>query len=303
MSWTAPPELAPEFRRLLAARRILGTPKLAEAQADPAAARVAAAKFIYAPQPAKRHDEIELSGTAGRIGYKYFMPSAAHRQPGTIFYLHGGGLVFHDLALFAQILSDFATISGRCVVGFDYPKAPETPPREIIAETGQALLHLAADLTGPLILVGDSVGGLLSFYFATTLLAGRCARLVLIYPVLSLADDRDFPSYERFGRNLTLDIDFMRWFRSLARAGLPDDFDPFCCDEQILAGLPETFIASAGCDMLSDEAVEFALRLRRAGVVTRHITFSELPHDFCLYRSKSERARAATQAIAQQCLG
>jgi acetyl esterase len=217
-----------------------------------------------------------------------------------IVYLHGGGMVYYSTAVFEPFLTLLATSLGTVVEAFDYLKAPEHSVEE-------SLLDLAGRLEGrfgegrreePLVLVGDSVGGLLALYVALRVLCGAFARLVLIYPVLDLHGER--ASYGTFGRGYFLDASAMRWFRSFWPAFCgATAFDPFALTDADLAGLPRCTLVTAGCDVLRDEGFAWARHLDEHEVALSHLHFPDLPHDFCLYTGRVASARRAVEKIAE----
>ncbi|MBP2314306.1 alpha/beta hydrolase fold domain-containing protein [Azospirillum soli] len=292
-----PEQLSADFKAVLAVRRLFGKPDVAAAQADPAAARARTARFIasFATPGALPRDPADGDGSVGPVRFRRFPTNGAHRVPGQVIYVHGGGLVFHDLDCFAPVLAGWAA-AGRSIVGLDYPKAPETKPASIVAAVTGAIAALAETGDEPLVLAGDSIGGLLVLHAALTALAERRPRLVLIHPVLNLDDSRSFPSYEQFGEGYLLDRDFMAWFRALARQGMPPGFDPLALTPGQAALLGEIRLVSAACDMLADEARLFAGQLRTLGVLVDHTVLGGMPHDFILF---TQRLLSAQKMVEQ----
>jgi acetyl esterase/lipase len=218
---------------------------------------------------------------------RIFSPQQICGEP--ILYLHGGGLVHYDLDAFTPFLSHLSARLGAQVLAVGYEKCPEVPAADII----EALMAKVSDLShrhGIQRIMGDSIGGLLALYAALRVLPGRLRRAMLLYPVLSL--NQTFASYERHGEGHLLDERDMRWFRSLVSPYfLARDFDPLALEPADLADLDVT-VASAGCDVLADEA-----RLFAEGRPVRLLSFPDLPHDFCLYHGMVPSAGAALSKI------
>lgn len=211
-------------------------------------------------------------------------------RKGTIVYLHGGGMVYYDLDVFASFMMRLAAGTGREVLAFGYDKLPETPaPDAVDGLMARIARHLPEE--EGLAVAGDSIGGLLALYAAARVLLGRFAHAVLVYPVLSLA--RTYPSYEVYGEGHLLDASAMRWFRSLlAPTFAARGFDPM----RLVPGEPagtRLSVVSAGCDVLADEAAAFTAA--RPGIVRIHCP--DMPHDFCLNAGKLASARAAVERI------
>jgi acetyl esterase/lipase len=294
-------ELAADLRPLLEARRLFRRPDaLAAALSDPPSARMAICRMLQSSpsEPAAAASQ-RPAQVLDAVALREIAPS--HGKRADIVYLHGGGLVFHDVDLFRPVLEQIGRTSERGVVAFDYPKAPEHQPHDTIEAITQALRGLVVAADRPFILAGDSIGALLALYFASTTPAACLERLVLIYPVLNLHDERRFESYERYGSGYALDADFMRWFRMLARRGLPKAFDPLQPTSAELDQLPPISIAGAECDMLVDEAAAYARVLERCGHSVSHRVHLGMPHDFLLYGRRSVWAARAVDDLIGAC--
>ena len=215
-----------------------------------------------------------------------------------ILYIHGGGMVYYSTAVFRPFLRTLAGALQSPVEAFDYLKAPEhTVEQSVERLSADIAARCDASAGQRLVIAGDSVGGLLALYIGLRVLPGVFSRVVLIYPVLDLATERE--SYREFGEGYFLDRDAMRRFRSLltpcfsARA-----FDPFGLSDRDLATLGDCSLVTAGCDILRDEGMAWAEYLADRGVRPCHRQFPDLPHDFCLYAGKLESARRAVAEIA-----
>ncbi|MBS0444631.1 MAG: alpha/beta hydrolase fold domain-containing protein [Proteobacteria bacterium] len=292
--------LAADLRPLFEARRLFRRPdSLAAAIADPVSARAAARSLLQSVVPFEARAGGAMPAPPQAVELREIVPTRG--ACADIVYLHGGGLVFHDVDLFRPVLEQIGRAAQRGVYALDYPKAPEQEPRATIQAIGLALRRYASATGRPFILAGDSIGGLLALHFALTAPAGCLARLVLIYPALNVQDECHFESYDKFGSGYMLDADFMGWFRALARGGLPEAFDPLRLTDAELDRLPPLFIASAECDVLADEAAAFARDLERRGQPLSHRVHLGMPHDFLLYGRRSACAAGAIEELIAAC--
>ncbi|NDJ58210.1 alpha/beta hydrolase [Enterobacteriaceae bacterium 4M9] len=278
--------LATDFANLLAARRLF-VGKGAQQDADYGRQRVARwIANVSAAQSAK----VEVNGAVRR-----FIPETL-RSAEPIFYLHGGGLVYYSTEVFSPFLSLLASLSGREIRAFDYPKAPETPMVDIVGHLEQQLARELGRVDAPPCLMGDSVGGLLALWFAGSF-NQAFSRLCLLYPVL--ANHHDFDSFQRYGEGYLLDAAIMRWF---AEHWLPwcrqQQFNPLAPD-YAFNRLPAVVLHTAGYDVLADEGLAFAAQARQAGRALQHHHHPALPHDFCLYVGKLASSRQAVEHIAR----
>ena len=103
---------------------------------------------------------------------------------------------------------------------------------------------------------------------------------VLIYPVTDLAYDTR--SYKEFAEGYGLDRDLMIWFGDYY---INHPFDakniyiaPLRADN--LKNLPPAFVVTAECDVLRDEGIAYANRLREAGVQVEAYTEPGIIHGY-----------------------
>ncbi len=278
--------LARDFANLLAARRLF-VGKGPQHESDYGRRR--AARWIA-------NVSAPLSGKTVVTGYvRRFIPEKLlNAEP--IFYLHGGGLVYYSTEVFSAFLSTLAHISGREIRAFDYPKAPETPMTEIVGHLEHQLSAELNHVDAAPCLMGDSVGGLLTLWFAGSAFSQAFSRIHLLYPVL--ASHHNFDSFRRYGEGYLLDAAILRWF---AEHWLPwcrrQQFDPLASD-YAFSRLPPVVLHTAGYDVLVDEGFTFAALARQAGASLQHYHHPALPHDFCLYAGKLGSSCEAVEQIA-----
>jgi acetyl esterase len=152
---------------------------------------------------------------------------------------------------------------------------------------------------GRVAVVGDSAGGNLASAAALQLAADPSHRpklAALIYPAV----DGDLDRYESaylFRAPLSREI----VHRDMRRY-VPEDEDRHDPRFAVMAapdlsGMPPTYIASAGMDVLRDQAEALGERLRESGVDVAVRRFPNLPHGF-FGMFVDSRARIATEEIA-----
>ncbi|MFD4375611.1 alpha/beta hydrolase fold domain-containing protein [Streptomyces sp. NPDC058486] len=286
--------LHPEFGRLAAARRIMA---VRGPTGSPAEDRANAERWIARFGGAADPDD-GATVAAGPHSVTVRPAREAADSPWVV-YVHGGGMVYYSTAVFQPFLRRLATELRSPVEAFDYLKAPEHTVEESVERLAERIASRCRELTDrPIVLAGDSVGGLLSLYLALRVLPGVFSRVVLLYPVLDLRTER--PSYRDFGEGHFLDRDVMRLFTSfLAPFFAARDFDPMDLAEDDLARLPDCSIATAGCDVLRDEGLAWAEFMAARSPGLRHRHFPDLPHDFCLYAGRLASAGSAVTEIAR----
>ena len=132
-------------------------------------------------------------------------------------------------------------------------------------------------------MAGDSAGGNLAAVVAqqTTADGGPApAMQALVYPVTDLSRNRR--SHELFRDGFFLTEQQMAWYRGHYlpedEAALDPRVSPLLADD--LSGLPPAYVTIGGFDVLRDETVAYAERLREAGVSTTLRVHPGLIHGF-----------------------
>lgn len=205
------------------------------------------------------------------ITIRIYRPKTMRQLP-IIVYYHGGGWVINDINTSHESCIQLAQKTEHIVVSVDYRLAPEykfpTPLNDAFdafqwVVQNRELLHS----NGQISVAGDSAGGNLAT--AVALLAKeqhlKIRSQILLYPVTNLQFDT--VSYECYQSGFGLDRDVMKWFGKHYVNGMDDYNNPLV--SPLLAdvtNLPRTFIVAAEYDVLHDEVVAFANKLRASNI-------------------------------------
>jgi acetyl esterase len=222
-----------------------------------------------------RVEDISVPGPAGPVRARLYVPEGDPATRPLLVYLHGGGWVVCDLDTHDNLCRFLARESGALVLSIDYRLAPEHPFPAAV-DDALAAFRFGVEQAGELgadpravAIGGDSAGGNLASVVSHLSVAdgGPVPAFTLsIYPVTDLSEKR--ASYRLFGEGFVLTEAHMDWYRSHylpdAAAALDPRASPLLFED--FAGLPPTYIATAGFDPLRDEGEEYARRLREAGV-------------------------------------
>lgn len=225
-----------------------------------------------------------------------------------IIFLHGGGWVLGDLDSHDSIAADLCGATSCTVVAVDYRRAPEHPFPAAFEDANDVLCHVAREtallgiVPSRIGLVGDSAGGNL---VAALALASRDHRgppiavQALLYPVLG--DDLETASYRQNAQSPTLTRDAMAEYWGLYGANEAARENPCCVPLKAshFRGLPPAIILTAGLDPARDDGIQFAKRLRGAGVAVEHRNAQNLPHGWLRGRHKSPTAGGEFQALCK----
>ena len=230
-----------------------------------------------------------------------------------LLYLHGGGFTVGSVQTHDVLCRELARLSGCMVVSLDYRLAPEHRFPTASNDAWDALVwlsehagELGAD-ANRLAVGGDSAGGTLA---AVNAILARDAGLplalqLLIYPGCTAHQDTD--SHRRFGRGLVLEGEAIDWFfgNYVSSPAEREDwrFAPLLAPD--VDGVAPAWVGLAECDPLVDEGVQYADKLRAAGVPVDLEIYRGVTHEFIKMgraipearRAHADAARALRQAF------
>ncbi|WP_444927467.1 alpha/beta hydrolase [Microbulbifer sp. TRSA002] len=235
-------------------------------------------------------------------------------KPGSaILYIHGGGLICHDISRYDLVIAKYVAASGVPFLSVNYRKSPEFPYPIPIDDCYRAFIwlvqhsqELSIDPTR-IGIMGDSAGGGLAA--ALTIVARdkkgpSLARQILLYPML---DDRTVTpdpellpfiiwSYED---NLT------GWTAYLGNQVGSPTVSPHAAPARLqdAKGLPPAFIDVGELDIFRDEDMQYAQLLTDAGVSTELHVRPGVIHSWELFAPDipvSQRALADRVRVIQE---
>lgn len=273
--------------------------------ADAKAAYLAGAEILDQPRaPLARVNDLLLPLAPGgdRPARLY---AASHQLLPVLLYLHGGGFTVGGLETHDSLCRQIARRSGAAVLSLDYRLAPEHVFPAAVDDCWAALRWLATQGaalgldTARLAVGGDSAGGTLA---AVTALHARDAGLPLALQALitpGTTAHADTPSHHTYAHGHLLDRDAIAWFfdHYIPPAQRTDwRFAPLQADD--LDGAAPAWIGLAECDPLVDEGIDYADRLRLAGVPVELEVWRGVTHDFIKLGRVIPEAHAAQDSLA-----
>jgi acetyl esterase len=274
----------------------------------------AAAKAAYAQSagvldvPKATLARVEDLTLAARDGYpipaRLYADSHAGQLP-ALLYCHGGGFTIGGIFSHDGVCREIARQSGAAVVSIDYRLAPEWRFPTAVNDVWDALQALARE--GPryglepqrLAVGGDSAGGTLAAVSAIHArdTGIRLALQVLIYP--GTAAYQDTAAHQRFALGPVLDKPMIDWFfdQYIDHRDRADwRFAPLRAED--VAGTAPAWIGLAECDPLVDEGVQYADKLRAAGVPVELEIYHGMIHGFITLGRAIPEARQLHTAVA-----
>jgi len=248
------------------------------------------------------------------VPIRYYYPKQAlHHSPAPmIFFIHGGAFMYGDLDVYDMLMKKLARETGCIIVSVEYRLAPENPFPAGLNDCYAAFQWVAehaAEFGGNpknISIMGDSAGGNLA---AGTVLMSRehkgprAARQILIYPSTSFLDTI-YPSREYFsgrhGEAYLLSEELMLEVKeSYLRPG-EDVTNPYIspiCAE-LSSELPPALIITSQCDPLRDEGLQYAQKLRNAGVNVQYHMYDGMIHGFVSFYSLLPEGKDAIKEIS-----
>ena len=278
------PFVRPDVRQFLDFLGGLPGPKGHEV--GPEAARQMMVAGRYALDAPAKEIAVFCDLTGGHVPMRLYDPRA-EREPGPLLvFFHGGGWVIGNVETHEPLCIDLAIALDVPVVSVDYRLAPENPFPAAFDDCLAAAHWLASSpeelgrrATG-LFLAGDSAGGNLAAAVTAALRDEPAAVPVagqwLIYPA---ADPQvKYPSYDQFAEGHLLEKASMDWFEE-CYAGPHGDwrYSPLL---KGAAGLPPTFVMTAGLDPIRDQGRAYAAACTEAGVETIYWEAAGTVHGF-----------------------
>jgi acetyl esterase/lipase len=253
-----------------------------------------AIRLMREPFDERRRDAAELTDgsgvviaddNVGAVPVRIYRGGHAEPAPAVV-YCHAGGFALGNLDTDHRQCVELAR-RGRCtVVSVDYRLAPENPCPAALDDAIAVLRWVAGNATelgvdaARLAVAGSSAGATVAACLAHGAADGSLPTVVfqlLHQPVL---DDRVTRSKAEFRTSPAFDgeaADLMwRYYlgaRTASAAAVP-------ARQNQLGGLPPTLITCAEIDPFRDEAIDYALRLLRAGVSTELHVFPRTCHGF-----------------------
>jgi acetyl esterase/lipase len=242
----------------------------------------------------------------GNVVVRVYRPIGAAGSLPCLFWIHGGGFVLGDFSMADERFDAWCPHFGCVGASVQYRLAPETSFPGPLEDCYRGLLwvYRHADLIGVdascLGVGGQSAGAGLA---AGTALMARDRRDIpiafqmLLYPML---DDRlQTPSSRWADPVWPPAANAFGWASYLGDRMGPDGVNGYAAPARAvnLVGLPPTFIAVGAIDGFSDEDIDYAVRLRHAGVPVDLHVYAGAPHGFDGLAPSSNVARRARMDV------
>jgi acetyl esterase len=290
------PKLHPQIARIL--EQMAAAPRPQSIEEARAGYDRTSLVWVGEAEPVAAVDE----DAVGEITVRRYTPADAR---GVVVWIHGGGWIMGNLTSYDPLCRALANRTGAVVASVDYRLAPESQFPGPVEDCERALRWVSEVYPGePMAIAGDSAGGNLA-----TVVARRArddggpalAFQLLVYPAVDAACASG--SYQAFGADDRYGLDREQMLTCWAAyapgsAQRSPDVSPLRAAD--LSGLPPTLVVLAECDPLTDEATDYADRLRACGVDVEVRTWDGMVHGFVRWRAAVDAAHAALDEAADR---
>ncbi|HEX4293398.1 MAG TPA: alpha/beta hydrolase [Rhizomicrobium sp.] len=282
-------------------------PKMFELPPDQGRAMFVAMMQMFGPKDVPVGGVKNLS--VGDIAMRMYTPVASGGAAlPTLIYFHGGGFVIGDLETHDGLCRQFANEGGFAVIAVDYRRAPEhkfpAALDDAIAAVEWVETH-ASELgvdANRIAVGGDSAGGALAAAVAQHAKAEGAPKIafqMLLFPVTQIGGETS--SLREFAVGYFLDKATLDWFYKQYVPEGQDKSDPRVSPLNAVdfKGLPPAYVMLGGFDPLHDEGMQYAKKLRDAGVAVEIADYPGLVHCFIYMQAVLPQAHEAVSTAAK----
>jgi len=279
-----------ECRRLVADQRAAGDLETARRVMD---------DFFDRRQPVEGVGHAEAFEVAGVPCHRY--STAGRTATGRLLYVHGGGFTSGSGARCHAMLGRMAVAGGFEVWACDYRLAPEHRFPAALDDVATVLDHMLEARDGvPVAVAGDSAGGGL----ATAAVLRRVGRqldvpraVALFSPLLDLTATA--PSFsDNASNDVMVSAGSVQMMSRLYARGNATDAEVSPLLAESFAGFPPTSLYAGADEVLRDDTLRVADRLRLIDVPVRVHLESGAPHAWPIFGDSLPHARAALEDAA-----
>ncbi len=268
------------------------------------------AKIGYPSLEVAQVEDKDIPGAAGSIVVRIYHPigSVGETTPVLVFFF-GGGMVMGSIDAYDGLCRRLCAKSGCIIVSGSYRLSPENKFPAAV-EDAVAVFNWAYDNAQSyggdqtrIAVGGESGGGNLAAVLTQTMRNDPQRHItfqLLINPAIGTRGDT--ASMKEYASGYFFEPDALDW---IYEQYLDDDTNvenprvsPLFAES--FEGLPEAFIVIAGCDILRDDIVEYAEKLKQAGVAVETSTYEGTIHGFTVMAGIVDAGALAIDECAQK---
>ena len=261
-----------------------------------------------------KRKELAIPGPAGDIPIRMYWPQGSKdgETLPVLLLFHGGGFALGDLETHENMCRFYCNNGHLIVINVHYRLAPEQRFPAGVDDCYAALCWAAENAamwggdSGRIAVTGDSAGGNLSTVIcqmARDRKGPAIAFQALVYPVVSMDPDSDYPSRHQFGGGeYFLSNSDLLWVNSIYFNEQEQHLDPRASPilTESFAGLPQTLVITAGFDPVRDEGKAYYNKLVQAGVKAEYRCFETTIHGFMSFSGLIDAGIEGLQMVADR---
>jgi len=307
--------LDPIVKGFLDQMKAAGGPKMSEVGAEAARAQFAALMQLAGPKdvPVGKTENRIVPTATGGVPIRIYTPVASGGDPmPALVYYHGGGFVIGNIDTHDGPCRMLANEGGFRVIAVDYRLAPEHKFPAALDDAFAALSWVVANAAeigvdaNRLAVGGDSAGGALAAEVAQLAKAKggmALAGQMLLFPVTQIGAETG--SLREFAVGYFLEKETLDWFYASYLPADADKSDPRISPLRAkdLSGLPPAYVMLGGYDPLHDEGMQYADKLRAAGVKVTLDDHTDMVHCFVYLQAILPQAHEALAGAAKAVAG
>ncbi|CAL1534332.1 unnamed protein product [Lymnaea stagnalis] len=216
-----------------------------------------------------------------------YAPNSRPDVPAILVYFHGGSLIMGSRKTHENSLKRISEQSGAIIVSVEYrllpcEEDPLAPFNDAVAVT-EWIMKFREAVGGArdskIGVGGDSAGGQITCSVINDI--HDLDFQVLIYPVTDFSCS--LPSFQEFRKIPAFNTDALEWRFTITNPPIPDAGSNPRVNPSARLNLelsPPTLIVCAQLDPVRDACLEFANKLRSAGVEVKEVMIDAVPHGF-----------------------
>ncbi len=307
--------LDPLVKAFLDQMKAVPGPKMSEAGPEVARATFGALMQMVGPKdiPVGKTENRVVPGAGGGVPIRVYSPVAAGSDPmPALVYYHGGGFVIGNIESHDGLCRMMANEGGFRVIAVDYRLAPEHKYPAAFDDAFAALGWVVANAAqigvdaNRIAVGGDSAGGALAAEVAQAAKAKgghSVAAQMLLFPVTQIGEETS--SLREFAVGYFLEKETLDWFYDCYLPPGAEKNDPKISPLRVkdASGLPPAYIMLGGFDPLHDEGMQYADKLRAAGVKVTVADHSDMVHCFIYLQAVLPQAHEALASAAKAVAG
>lgn len=266
------------------------------------------ATFAQGGPKMARTTEKRIPLKEGSVRIRVLDPGEGGPKPALI-YLHGGGWTIFSIDTHDRLMREYAARANVVVIAVDYTLSPEVRFPRAIDETLTVVRWLQSDGqsigvdANRIAVGGDSAGAAMTLSVAMLLRdAGEpnvVKAMLLNYGSFDAECDTD--SYARYGEGGFMwgHGEMYAFWNNYLGDATPRTHPLACPIHADVHGLPPAFLCIPECDVMFDEELEMAEKLRKSGVRTTSVIYPGATHSFLEAVSVAKVTRRAFDDAAR----